>query len=184
MNFMRVVFSGLVVLLTPAITLAGDNPVLGTWKLKSFVREVTATGEKIQQNGEHPNGYLSYSADGRMYAIVIADNRIRPRDANPTDAERVKLHQTMTAYAGTYTLEENKVTPSCRCVMERGLDGHRPSPILQSRRKLSHNHDSSEQESDGWSRGSLNPNLGKGESTDPVSANRRERMLIGVGVSS
>lgn len=110
MNFMRVVFSGLVVLLTPAITLAGDNPVLGTWKLKSFVREVTATGEKTQQNGEHPNGYLSYSADGRMYAIVIADNRIRPRDANPTDAERVKLHQTMTAYAGTYTLEENKVT--------------------------------------------------------------------------
>jgi hypothetical protein len=26
---------------------SGENPVLGTWKLKSFVGEVTATGEKI-----------------------------------------------------------------------------------------------------------------------------------------
>jgi hypothetical protein len=38
---------------------SGENPVLGTWKLKSFVREVTATGEKINQFGEHPTGYLT-----------------------------------------------------------------------------------------------------------------------------
>jgi hypothetical protein len=85
-------------------------PVLGTWELKSFVREVTATGERIHQYGERPSGYLSYSADGRMYAIVASDNRIRPRDANPADEERIKLHQTMSAYAGTYTLEGEKVT--------------------------------------------------------------------------
>jgi hypothetical protein len=28
------------------VTLAAETPLLGTWKLKSFVREVSATGER------------------------------------------------------------------------------------------------------------------------------------------
>jgi hypothetical protein len=107
----------LIIGLTTALTVvpaeaqsaSGDNPVLGTWKLKAFVREVTATGERINQFGEHPDGYLSYSADGRMYAIATSDNRVKPRDENAADEERVKLHQSMFAYAGTYTLEGGKV---------------------------------------------------------------------------
>ena len=65
----RAVFTVLM-LLCPTISLAGENPVLGTWKLKSMYREVIATGEKTKEMGEHPNGYLSYSADGRMYGII------------------------------------------------------------------------------------------------------------------
>ena len=107
---MRAAFTGLMLLLSSPIALAGENPVLGTWKLKSFVREVTATGERIHQYGEHPTGYLSYSADGRMYAIGTSDNRVKSRGANPADEERIKLHQTMFAYAGTYTLDGDKVT--------------------------------------------------------------------------
>jgi hypothetical protein len=110
MRFMRVAGTGLALLLSPTIAFAGENPVLGTWKLKSTVREVAATGEKLKPFGEHPNGYLSYSADGRMYAIITADNRIKPLEANPTDEQRVKLHQTMTGYAGTYTVQGEKVT--------------------------------------------------------------------------
>jgi hypothetical protein len=106
----RAAFTALMLLLSPTIALAGENSVLGTWKLKSFVREVAATGEKINQFGEHPNGYISYSADGRMYAIVTMDNRIKPNDVNPTADERTKLHQTMMAYAGTYTVQGDKVT--------------------------------------------------------------------------
>jgi len=52
----RAAFTALMLLLSPTIALADDNPILGTWKLKSFVREVTATGEKYNQMGEHPNG--------------------------------------------------------------------------------------------------------------------------------
>ena len=33
----------------------------------------------------------------------------KPDAANPTDEQRVKLHKTMIAYAGTYTLEADKV---------------------------------------------------------------------------
>jgi Lipocalin-like domain len=106
---MRAAFTALMLLLSATIALADENPVLGTWKLKSAFREVIATGEKINQFGEHPNGYISYSADGRMYAIVTADNRIKPRDANPTDEQRVKLHQTIVAYAGTFTVQADKV---------------------------------------------------------------------------
>ena len=85
------------------------NAVLGTWKLKAMFREVMATGEKFNQMGEHPNGYLSYSADGRMYAIATSDNRTKPSDVNSTPDERAKLHQSLVAYAGTYTVEGDKV---------------------------------------------------------------------------
>src|SRR5215510_5620637 len=81
----RAAFTALMLLLSSTIALADDNPILGTWRLKSFVREVAATGEKYNQMGEHPNGYLSYSADGRMYAILTMDNRIKPLDVIPTD---------------------------------------------------------------------------------------------------
>ena len=88
---------------------AGENSVLGTWKLKLFVREVFATGEKYNQLGEHPDGCLSYSEDGRMYAILTSDKRITPREMTPTDEERANLYGTMQAYAGTYTVDAEKV---------------------------------------------------------------------------
>jgi len=89
--------------------LAGENPLLGTWKLKSFVREVLETGERYNVDGEHPNGYISYSADGRMYTIWASDSRVKPRSESLTDEERLNLHQTLFAYAGTIRLEGKKV---------------------------------------------------------------------------
>jgi len=88
---------------------SAENPLVGTWKLKSYVREVAATGERYNERGEHPNGYLSYSADGRMYAIITWENRITPREVVPTDEERIKLFSTMIPYAGTYTFDAEKV---------------------------------------------------------------------------
>ena len=87
---------------------AADNELVGTWRLKSFVREVTGTSERYNQLGDHPDGYLSYGADGRMLTFFVSDEQPRPR-AEPTDAERIKLHKTMLAYGGTYTLSPGKV---------------------------------------------------------------------------
>jgi hypothetical protein len=101
-------FAGLTLLLFSIAGLADGNPLLGTWKLKSFVT-TTTTGEKSSPFGEHPNGYLSYSADGRMHAIGTADGRIVPREVVPTDEERLMLHKTMFAYAGTYSVETDRV---------------------------------------------------------------------------
>jgi hypothetical protein len=99
---------GLLILALPAgVSFAGENPITGTWKLKSYVRE--AAGKSYNLMGEHPNGYLHYLPDGRMSAILVWDNRIKPGDVTPTDDERVKLHRSMTAYAGTYALEADKI---------------------------------------------------------------------------
>ena len=95
-------------LLPLGLARAGDDPLLGTWRLKSFVREVAGTGEHYNQLGEHPDGYLTYGADGRMLVFFVSDEQPRPR-AEPTDEERIKLHKTMLAYGGTYTLSPGKV---------------------------------------------------------------------------
>ena len=89
--------------------LAEDNPLLGTWKLKSFVRQDLATGDRRPALGEHPEGYLGYAPDGRMYALFVAGDRVVPADAQPTDGERAQLHKSMIAYAGTYTIADDKV---------------------------------------------------------------------------
>ena len=99
----------LLLILPVTTTRSAENPLVGTWKLKSYVREVAATGERYNERGEHPNGYLSYSADGRMYAIITWENRITPREVVPTDEERIKLFSTMISYAGTYTFDAEKV---------------------------------------------------------------------------
>ena len=92
----------------PTVAAANDNPLLGTWRLKSFAREVAGTGERYNQMGEHPDGYISYAADGRMLVFFVSDEQPRPR-AEPTDEERIRLHKAMLAYGGTYTLSPGKV---------------------------------------------------------------------------
>jgi hypothetical protein len=44
-----------------------------------------------------------------MQVIGAATGRIVPADATPPDSERVALHDTMFAYAGTYSVEADKV---------------------------------------------------------------------------
>ena len=99
----------LLLILPVTTTRSAENPLVGTWKLKSYVREVAATGERYNERGEHPNGYLSYSADGRMYAIITWDNRAAAGDVVPTTEERIRLFGTMISYAGTYTFDAEKV---------------------------------------------------------------------------
>ena len=82
-------------------------PVLGTWQLRTYVRERLSDGQRHNQFGEAPVGYIGYAPDGRMYAIFTRDDRVAPRDAVPTDEEGVQLLGTMVAYAGTFSLGDN-----------------------------------------------------------------------------
>jgi hypothetical protein len=84
-------------------------PVLGTWRLRTYVRERLSDGQRHNQFGEAPDGYIGYASDGRMYAIFTRDDRVAPRDVVPTDEEGVQLLGTMVAYAGTFSLGENVV---------------------------------------------------------------------------
>ena len=98
----------LIMLCLSTLARAGENPLLGTWQLKSFVREVAGTGERYNQLGDHPDGYISYAPDGRMLVFLVSGDQPRPR-SEPSDEERIKLHKSMLAYGGTYTVSPGKV---------------------------------------------------------------------------
>ena len=88
--------------------LVDTKTLLGTWRLKSYV-VTTAEGEKLTPYGENPRGYLSYSSDGRMQVIAVAEERMIPDSAHPAAHERAALFDTMFAYAGTYSVVNGKV---------------------------------------------------------------------------
>jgi hypothetical protein len=87
-----------------------NNSLLGTWKLQSFTIEYQDTGQKVEPYGAHPSGYLTYGADCRMYVIVVSEGRKPQTGVVPTDAEKIELFNGMGAYAGTYTIEGDKVS--------------------------------------------------------------------------
>jgi len=83
----------------------------GTWKLVSFTQRFVATGETIDVFGRNPKGFLSYSRDGRMNAILVKDVRPKQADmAQATTEDKVQLFSSMYAYAGTFTVDGNTVT--------------------------------------------------------------------------
>jgi hypothetical protein len=89
---------------------ACSGPQLGTWKLQSLTIEYQDTGQKVEPFGAHPSGYLNYGSDCRMYAIIAHENRKPPMGTVPTDAEKIALFSGVLAYAGTYTVDGDKVT--------------------------------------------------------------------------
>jgi len=99
-------------LLSPVLVQALDiERLYGTWKLVSFTSRVVATGETTDVFGKTPSGFLSYSRDGRMNAILVKDKRPKPTDmAQATTEEKAQLLTSMYAYAGTFTVEGNTVT--------------------------------------------------------------------------
>jgi Lipocalin-like domain len=95
-----------VALVTPALC---SDTIVGTWKIESFVREVIATGQRYNEFGDRPSGYISYLPDGWMHVMLVADNRAKLAGAMPTDQEKAELFGTMIAYAGTYRVDGDKV---------------------------------------------------------------------------
>lgn len=88
------------------------DTVVGTWKLVS----VTATTDKGVVDkaalGQNPSGLLTYTADGRMMAIISDDGRkplsVADRVSAPAE-ERAQAYSTFMAYAGRYTYTCDKV---------------------------------------------------------------------------
>ena len=82
--------------------------LLGTWNMTSWKREIIATGEKIDALGPDPVGFINYGFDGRFYALVVSKNRPKPASLPPNENEKLKLFDSMLAYAGTYTVDDEK----------------------------------------------------------------------------
>ena len=86
--------------------------LVGTWRLIS-ASNVTDKGiVKDQAYGQNPNGLLTYTADGRMMALITDGGRkllskywrVAPAE------EKAEAYSTSLSYAGTFTLSGNRVT--------------------------------------------------------------------------
>ena len=84
--------------------------LLGTWTLVSAVREEIPSGAKTDMFGAKPHGFINYSAEGRMIALITRGDRKAAADGRPTPAEAEALFRSMLSYAGTYTIEGSEVT--------------------------------------------------------------------------
>jgi predicted component of type VI protein secretion system len=98
-------------LAVPLAALAAEKDLYGTWKQVSQSQKVLDTGEVRAGRGKAPKGYMVFTPDGRVMAVNTSDKRPKPESvAKMTDQQRIELFNTMNAYAGTYTLENNKLT--------------------------------------------------------------------------
>ena len=60
--------------------------------------------------GESPRGFINYSQDGRMIALITRSDRKRPAGDRATLVEAEALFRSMLSYAGTYTIDGDVVT--------------------------------------------------------------------------
>jgi Lipocalin-like domain len=86
-------------------------PVVGTWKVTIFSNVAVDTNESFRPFGDQKlAGYIQYSSDGYMVVFLQAGNQIKIQGQSFTDAERIEIHKSIFgAYAGTYSVEGNKV---------------------------------------------------------------------------
>jgi Lipocalin-like domain len=86
------------------------NPIVGTWKVVSYVREEIPSGGKSDVMGAHPSGYINYGADGRMMVIIVSSDRKKPVGPVATPEEAEALIRSLIAYAGAYTVDSEAKT--------------------------------------------------------------------------
>jgi len=89
---------------------SAQQPLLGTWKLVSYVGEEIPSGVKSEVMGPRPSGYINYSPDGRMIVVIVGSDRKKPVGPIATPDEAQALIRSMLAYAGTYTVDSEAKT--------------------------------------------------------------------------
>jgi hypothetical protein len=83
--------------------------VIGTWRMLSWKREFVETGDHLDSLGPEPIGFVTYTSDGRVHAIVAQSSREKPAHTPPSDADKIRLYDSMLAYSGTYELFDDRV---------------------------------------------------------------------------
>ncbi|MGA2345681.1 MAG: lipocalin-like domain-containing protein [Candidatus Sulfotelmatobacter sp.] len=86
------------------------DKLVGTWKLVSASSK-TSKGEPGEAPyGLSPAGFLTYTAEGRVTALISYGGRKALSGTGGTVEEQAEAFKTFLAYAGRYTLAGDKVT--------------------------------------------------------------------------
>jgi hypothetical protein len=96
-----------------AVVAQSDDKLTGTWKLASAT-STTSSGEKCEPPyGPNPSGFLTYTGDGRVSALISYAGR-KPisfgAETPALQAEQAEAFKTFLAYGGRYTLNGDKVS--------------------------------------------------------------------------
>jgi len=89
---------------------ADATMLIGTWKQLSGTMVEEGSSEQKSNLSAAPNGYVSFSPDGRLILLSTDSARKAPAGQVATSAEAEALYRSMIGYAGTYKVEGNKVT--------------------------------------------------------------------------
>jgi Lipocalin-like domain len=99
---------------------AAERPALvGVWKLLSYQTEFQDGSPKRAMFGEHPTGYIIFTSEGRLMAVIEAEGRKTPS----TDSDRAALLKTLIAYSGRYRVEGNQWITSVDTAWNPAWDG-------------------------------------------------------------
>ena len=94
----------------PAASGLLNDKLVGTWKLVS-ASSTTSAGERSESPyGAQPAGFLTYTSDGRVSALISYDGRKSLSYGGGSPEEQAEAFKTFLAYAGTYRLDGDKVT--------------------------------------------------------------------------
>ena len=83
--------------------------LIGSWRMLSWTRQLSASGERADVLGAHPFGYINYAHDGRVMVFVLRGERPRPAHSPPTPVEKLALFDSMFAYVGRYEVLADRV---------------------------------------------------------------------------
>ncbi|AYJ48907.1 lipocalin-like domain-containing protein [Rhodococcus sp. P1Y] len=89
-----------------------QKDLIGAWTFESAV-EVFDDGERRPEFGPHAAGYLSYSPNGIVLAVLGNMERPRSGATDPqraSDAQLVHMAQGFIAYAGPFTVDSDSGT--------------------------------------------------------------------------
>jgi hypothetical protein len=88
-----------------------DNPFLGTWRLVSWENRGPA-GARGYPLGPDAVGFITYTADGYIFAQIMAAERVPLATQNPfggADAEAAAAARSHMSYCGTYEVRNGEV---------------------------------------------------------------------------
>ncbi len=81
-----------------------SEQLIGVWRVVSLTIKIEGDLEPVETMGPSPKGYLLFTPEGRMAAIITADGRKPPE----RDEDNIMLMKTLLAYSGRYTVDGNK----------------------------------------------------------------------------
>lgn len=79
--------------------------LIGTWKMISNRIRMEDTGEEFDLFGANPRGVITFAPNGRMTAILTTAHR--PAPVSDTDFRAIVM--SMSAYAGRFAIEDDRV---------------------------------------------------------------------------